>query len=52
MVEDNYWNKFLNDGSVQSYLEYKEHLKKQESGLNGTDTVFNRRSDYQGTTNR
>ena len=52
MVEDNYWNKFLKDGSVQSYLEYKEHLKTQESGLNGKGTVFNGRPDYQGTTNR
>lgn len=52
MAEDNYWNKFLKDGSVQSYLEYKEHLKTSESGFNGTDTVFNGRSDHQGTTNR
>ena len=52
MADENYWNKFLKDGSVKSYLEYKEHQKTQESGFNGTDTVFNGRTDYQGTTNR
>lgn len=46
---DEYWEKFLKDGKVESYLNYKDHLKSQDSAANGANTVYNRRSDNQGT---
>ncbi|MEE0929075.1 MAG: hypothetical protein UIG59_07775 [Acutalibacteraceae bacterium] len=46
---DEYWNKFISDGKIDSYLEYKEHLKAQGSVDSGTNTVYDRRPDYSGT---
>ena len=46
---DEYWEKFLKDGKVDSYLNYKEHLKAQGNISDGTNTVYNRRTDNQGT---
>ncbi len=52
MAYDEYWNKFINDGKIESYLNYKEHLKTQGSVTDGTNSVYNRRTDNTGTTNR
>lgn len=41
---DEYWNKFANDGKIESYLNYVEHSKKQESVLNASNTADDRRS--------
>jgi hypothetical protein len=46
---DQYWDKFVRDGKINSYLEYKEHLKSQGSVGFGTNTVYDRRSDNSGT---
>lgn len=48
MNSDEYWNKFLKDGTVQSYLNYKEHLRSQGRVEGGTDTVYGRRTDNTG----
>lgn len=48
MNPDEYWNKFISDGKVESYLNYKEHLKTQDSVIDGNNAVYNRRPDNQG----
>lgn len=45
---DEYWNKFMSDGKIKSYLEYKEHLKAQGSVERGTNSVYDRRPDNSG----
>lgn len=52
MVLDEYWNKFTADGKIQSYLNYKEHLKSQESFKNDTESDNDRWFDNTRTTNR
>lgn len=46
---DEYWQKFVSDGKVESYLNYKEHSKTQDYTENGTNTGYNRRTDNKGT---
>ncbi len=49
MFYDEYWNKFISDGKIESYLSYKQHLNTQDSYKNDTNTVYDRRSDNKGT---
>ena len=49
MSDDKYWDKFIADGKIESYLNYKKHLSAQDYITNGTNSVFDRRSDNQGT---
>lgn len=46
---DEFWNKFLSDGKVESYLNYKQHIKTQDSFKDATNTDYNRWSDNQRT---
>ncbi len=48
MRYDEYWNKFITDGKIDSYLRYKEHLNTQGSNADGTSTDNDRRSDNKG----
>jgi len=50
--QDEYWNKFKNDGKIESYLNYREHLKTQGSVHDGTNSINDRRTDNTGATNR
>jgi hypothetical protein len=50
--KDVYWSKFISDGKIESYLNYKEHLKTQDNSYDGTSASYDRRSDNSGTTNR
>ncbi len=52
LIQDEYWNKFVNDGKVESYLNYREHLKTQGSVYDGTNSIYDRRTDNSGATNR
>lgn len=52
MVLDEYWNKFTSDGKIQSYLNYKEHLKSQESSKYDTESNNDRWLNNTRTTNR
>ena len=45
MQYDEYWNKFLEDGSVDSYLRYKNRQISEETSHNGTDTFYDKRTD-------
>ncbi len=49
MLLDEYWDKFVADGKIESYLSYKQHLNSQENYKNGTSTVFDGRPDNKGT---
>lgn len=51
-VYDEYWNKFLEDGKIESYLDYKQHLKAQDNLNDRTSSPYDRWTDNQGTTNR
>ena len=52
MNQDEYWNKFKNDGKIESYLNYRGHLKTQGSVYDGTNSINDRRTDNTGATNR
>lgn len=49
MQFDEYWNKFLQDGKIESYLNYREHCKKQGNDNDRTDADNSRRTDNQRT---
>lgn len=49
MQPDEYWNKFIQDGRIESYLNYKEHLKTQGNSSDGINTVYGGRTDNQRT---
>ena len=49
---DEYWNKFAADGKIESYLNYVEHSKKQESVLNVTNSADDRRFNNKRTGNK
>ena len=48
MCADKYWEKFVTDGKIESYLDYVNHIKSQESN-NDTNAIYDRRTDNQGT---
>lgn len=52
MEQDEYWNKFICDGKIDSYLSYREHLKSKEFVNDGTNSAYGGRTDNTGTTNR
>lgn len=52
MDKDEYWNKFISDGKIESYLNYKQQVKSQDGNYDGTNAFDNRRPDNSGTTNR
>ena len=49
MSIDKYWDKFISDGKIESYLNYKQHLTSQDSFRNDTNGVYDRRTDNQRT---
>lgn len=50
--KDEYWNKFICDGRIESYLDYKEHLRTQEKLYDGTKSADGGWTGNTGTTNR
>ncbi len=52
MEKDEYWNKFISSGSVESYLNYVEHIKSKEIQSDATKWADHRRTDNTGNTNR
>ena len=49
MSDEKYWDKFVSDGKIESYLNYIQHSKTQDSFNNGTNGVYDRRTDNQRT---
>lgn len=51
-MQDIYWNKFISDGKIESYISYKQHIKNSESENNGTKSVYGGRVDNPRATDR
>ena len=52
MVNDKLWEKFLNDGKIDSYLSYKQNQYKPESAVNGAKATNDRLFDNKGKERR
>lgn len=44
-LNDILWNKFYNDGKIESYLNYKQNQIKQECTVNGAKSTDDRLFD-------
>lgn len=40
MISDLYWQMFINDGSVYSYIKYSESIQKEGKCDNDTGSVY------------
>ncbi len=52
MEKDEYWNKFISSGSIESYLNYVEHIKSKDRQSDATNRADHRWTDNTGNSNR
>lgn len=49
MIVNDYWNKFIENGSIEAYLIYASNKKTQEESNDRTNPIYNRWTDNKRT---
>lgn len=52
MYIDEYWNKFIENGSVEAYLNFASNKKEQGKLDDRTNPIYNRWTDNKGAGDR